>query len=142
MYKGSCLCGAIQYEVRGEIGVGYFCHCGRCRKATGSAFASSALVVAKDFVITAGRDALKNFSHHGVHRVFCANCGSPIISRRDIAPEAVRVRLGSLDSPLGRGPQGHIYVDSKADWFEIHDVLPQYAEGAPSPGQNSVSSHR
>jgi hypothetical protein len=43
-------------------------------------------------------------------------------------PQAVRVRLGSLDSPHTRGPQGHIFVGSKAEWFEIHDDLPQYQE--------------
>src|SRR5687767_12758958 len=98
MYRGSCLCGSIRYEIRGEIGVGYFCHCSRCRKATGSAFASSALIATKDFVVVAGEEHLKSFSVNGVHRVFCAECGSPIISRRDAMPEAVRVRLGSLDS--------------------------------------------
>lgn len=132
MYRGSCLCGTVKYEVRGEFGAAYFCHCSRCRKATGSAFASSALVAAKDFVVVEGNDALKSFSVKGVHRVFCGNCGSPIISRRDAMPEAVRVRLGTLDSPLQRGPQGHIYTASKANWFEICDDLPQYSELPPS----------
>jgi hypothetical protein len=132
MHQGSCLCGSIRYEIRGDIGVGYFCHCSRCRKATGSAFASSALVAAEDFVIIQGAGSLKSFSVNGVHRIFCAECGSPIISRRDAMPDAVRVRLGSLDTPLSRRPCGHIFVESKADWFEIHDELPQYAEWPPS----------
>lgn len=135
MYRGSCLCGAVQYEVRGELGIGYFCHCKRCRKATGTAFASSALVATQDFAVVAGEQAMKSFSVNGVHRVFCAECGSPIISRRDAIPDFVRVRLGTLDSPLERGPQGpiqgHIYVDSKADWFQIHDSLPQYPAEPP-----------
>ena len=128
MHNGSCLCGRVKYEIRGAIGESYFCHCSRCRKASGSAFASSALVATADFVILEGNDFLKSFSVKGVHRVFCAECGSPIISRRDAMPQAVRVRLGSLDSPHTRGPQGHIFVGSKAEWFEIHDDLPQYQE--------------
>lgn len=132
MYKGSCLCGAIKYEVRGDFGAAYYCHCSRCRKATGSAFASSAAVPASDFVVVEGESALKSFSTKaGVHRIFCSNCGSPIISRRDFGPEVVRVRLGSLDTPLERGPQAHIYATSKAPWFEIHDELPQYPELPP-----------
>jgi hypothetical protein len=131
MYSGSCLCGAVHYEVRGEIGTGYFCHCSRCRKANGAAFAASAIVAAKDFVVTQGEAALKSFSSSpGVYRIFCGECGSPIVSRRDAMPEAVRLRLGTLDTPLARGPQAHIYVGSKANWFEIHDELPQY-EGRP-----------
>lgn len=131
MHRGGCLCGAVKYEIRGEIGPGFFCHCARCRKATGSAFAASALVATKDFVVVQGEDALKSFSVAGVHRVFCAHCGSPIISRRDAQPEFVRVRLGTVETPLERGPQGHIYVGSKANWLEIHDDLPQYAELPP-----------
>ena len=45
----------------------------------------------------------------------------------------MRVRLGTLDTPLGQGPQAHIYVDSKADWWEIRDDLPQYPEAPPRP---------
>lgn len=131
MYRGSCLCGCVKYEVRGEFGAAYFCHCKRCRKATGTAFASSALVATKDFVVLEGEQALKSFSVNGVHRVFCRECGSPIISRRDAMPDFVRVRLGTLDSPLSKGPSGHIFVDSKADWFEIRDSLPQYSELPP-----------
>lgn len=131
MYRGSCLCGTVKYEVRGELGVGYFCHCRRCRKATGTAFASSAAVATQDFVVLEGERALKRFSVNGVHRVFCGECGSPIISRRDAMPDRVRVRLGTLDTPIARGPQAHIYVDSKAEWFQIHDSLPQYADAPP-----------
>lgn len=132
MYSGSCLCGSVQYEVRGELGPAYFCHCKRCRKATGTAFASSALVATKDFVVTRGEAAMKAFSVNGVHRVFCRECGSPIISRRDAMPDFVRVRLGTVDSPLAQSPSAHIYVGSKADWFEIHDELPQHPELPPS----------
>ncbi len=128
MYKGSCLCGTVKYEIRGEIGAVILCHCSRCRKANGSAFASNAPLSAKDFVVVAGEGALKSFdSSPGVHRVFCGNCGSPIISRRDAMPYVVRLRLGTLDTPLEHGPTGHYYVASKADWFDIHDELPQFA---------------
>ena len=135
MHTGSCLCGTVRYEIRGAIGPGFYCHCTRCRKASGSAFASNAVVALDDFVVTAGADALKTFvAETGLHRSFCGNCGSPIISRREGVAQ-VRVRLGTLDAPLGQGPQAHIYVDSKADWWEIHDQLPQYPEAPPRPGR-------
>ncbi|MFC5569571.1 GFA family protein [Lysobacter yangpyeongensis] len=135
MHTGSCLCGSVRYEIRGDIGPGFYCHCTRCRKASGTAFASNALVAADDFVITAGREALKTFiAESGLHRSFCGNCGSPIISQRAGVPQ-VRVRLGTLDTPLGHGPQAHIYVDSKAEWWDIHDDLTQYPEAPPRPGK-------
>ena len=133
MHTGSCLCGTVRYEIRGDIGVGFYCHCARCRKASGTAFASNAVVAADEFVITSGAETLKTFvAGTGLHRSFCGNCGSPIISRREGMPQ-VRVRLGTLDTSLGagQGPRAHIYVDSKADWWEICDDLPQYAEAPP-----------
>jgi len=124
--KGSCLCGTVKYEIRGELGGSVYCHCSRCRKASGSAFASNAAVAAAEFVFTAGETALTTFSTAGVHRIFCSHCGSPIITRRDAFPGSVRVRLGTLDTPLAAGPQMHVFVGSKADWYEIHDGLPQH----------------
>lgn len=128
MYQGSCLCGAVRYQAD-ELGPAVFCHCQRCRKASGSAFASNALVPSDKFRFVEGEDALATFSTpQGVHRVFCGRCGSPLISRRDAMPEAVRLRLGTLDTPIDVRPQAHIFVGSKAEWFDIHDDLPQYAE--------------
>ena len=137
MHTGSCLCGTVRYEIHGDIGPGYYCHCARCRKASGTAFASNAVVAADDFVLTAGAGALKTYvADTGLHRTFCGHCGSPIISRREGVPQ-VRVRLGTLDTPLGagQGPQAHIYVDSKADWWEIRDDLPQHPEAPPRPAK-------
>ena len=129
MHRGSCLCGAVKYEVRGELGAAIYCHCSLCRKATATAFATNAPVAASDFVIIEGESMLKAFgSSPGVHRFFCSNCGSPIISRRDSMPNVVRLRLGTLDTPLPASPTAHYFVASKAEWYEIHDGLPQFAE--------------
>jgi hypothetical protein len=133
MHAGSCLCGAVEYEIHGGFGPGFYCHCARCRKAGGSAFASNVVVAIDDFVVVKGEGALKTYvADTGLHRSFCGNCGSPIISRREGVPQ-VRVRLGTLDTPLETGPQAHIYVASKVGWWEICEDLPQYPEGPPRP---------
>ena len=127
MHRGSCLCGAVTYEVSGEFGEGYFCHCQRCRKATGSAFASNAKIRPEQFRLLTGHDVLKGFHHAetGLTRKFCGECGSPIVSER-VVPHVMVVRLGSLDTPLDWKPVGHIFVSSKAQWDHIHDDFPQY----------------
>lgn len=143
MHAGSCLCGNVKYEVRGSFGPGFYCHCSRCRKASGSAFASNILAATNDFVIVSGEESLKCFSTaEGVHRLFCGNCGSPIISRRDSLPDVVRVRMGTLDTPLAQGPGAHIYVGSKATWHVIHDQLPQYPERSLTGANNSLQARR
>jgi len=129
MHSGSCLCGAVKYEVRGDFQQAVYCHCSRCRKASGTAFASNAVIAARDFVVVQGEESLRKFSTPaGVHRYFCGTCGAPIISSRDNLPGVLRLRLGSLDTPLPAAPSAHIFVGSKAAWWEIRDQLPQHAE--------------
>ena len=45
----------VSYEVRGSPKAMYYCHCGMCRKATGSSFATNMLVREADFVVVSGR---------------------------------------------------------------------------------------
>ena len=129
MHQGSCLCGSIAYEIYGEIGPILFCHCSRCRKANGSAFTAVVPVSSSNFNIVKGAEFLRTYqSEAGVQRIFCSNCGSPIIGKRENAPETVRVRIGTLHTPLKTKASGHIFVGSKAEWYEIHDEIPQYQE--------------
>jgi hypothetical protein len=127
MHTGRCLCGSVRYEVRGEIGPIVLCHCSQCRRAQGSAFAANAEVRAADFVVVTGAAGIKEFeSSPGKLRSFCSHCGSPLYSRRADTPAVVRLRVGTVDPPLSSRPVAHIFATSKADWYEIHDELPQY----------------
>jgi len=126
--QGGCLCGAVRYEIpAGALGAIVLCHCSQCRKAQGCAFAANAPVPAADFRLLAGADALRAYaSSPGKWRSFCGRCGSPIHSHRDGAPEWVRLRIGTLDTPIAARPSAHIHVASKAGWWDIRDELPQY----------------
>lgn len=41
MHLGSCLCGAVSFEVGGELPEPDACHCRMCRKQSGHFFAST-----------------------------------------------------------------------------------------------------
>lgn len=128
MLKGSCLCGEVRYEIKGEPKKVLMCHCRNCRKASGTAFTVNGLVDRGDFTVTQGEDRIAEFEAvPGVLRRFCGNCGSPIYSVRPAA-DFVVVRLGTLDSKLESRPSAHIFVGSKAEWDLIHDDLPQFEE--------------
>lgn len=130
--RGSCLCGQVRYEIRGSPQPMYHCHCGMCRKASGSAFATNMLVAAEDFSIVAGQSLLKAFeSSPGERRHFCSACGSPIHGTARSRSGVVSVRCGSLDDAPGVRPALHIYVQHKAPWSGIHDRLDQYPEAPP-----------
>ncbi len=129
MLKGSCLCNSIQYEIHGELGPTMMCHCSKCRKANGSAYAVNAAVKTDEFHFVKGKELVSEFeSSPGVFRTFCKQCGSPLYSRRPSQPELLRLRIGTLDTPVEVKPIAHIFVGSKASWDEIHDDIPQYEE--------------
>lgn len=129
IYKGSCLCGAIRYEIHGEIGEVIQCHCKRCRKANGTAFATNAPIKKADFKIVQGEHLLKKFaSTPTTARCFCSECASPIISIKAETPDTYRLRIGTLDTPLEHKPVMHIFTAYKAEWDTICDSLPQYDE--------------
>ncbi len=127
MYKGGCLCGAVLFEINGPIGNIVHCHCSRCRKAQGSAFATNGIVKAGDFNIVSGADALTGYeSSPGQTKFFCKVCGSPIMSKTATKSDQVRVRLGTIESDIEERPMAHIFVTSKANWEEICGNIPQY----------------
>ena len=129
MLKGSCLCNSIQYEIHGELGPTMMCHCSKCRKANGSAFAVNSAVKSEEFHFVKGKEFVSEFeSTPGVFRTFCKCCGTPLFCRRPSQPELLRLRIGSLDTPVDVKPLAHIFVGSKAAWDEIHDAIPQYDE--------------
>lgn len=129
MLKGSCLCNGIQYEIDSELGKIMQCHCQKCRKANGSAFAVNAPIPTQSFKYIKGEELTSEFeSTPGVFRVFCSRCASPLYSRRPAEPEILRLRIGTLDTPLTTKPAMHIFVGSKAEWNEVTDNIPQYDE--------------
>jgi hypothetical protein len=130
---GRCWCGVVRYRVADAFLYAASCHCSRCRAATGSAFKSFAGIERNELEITHGRDALLVVGDDALNDTRCGSCGSLLFSVvRDGA--YVHVALGSLaDAPSIR-PTEHIFVGSKAPWFEITDDLPQFEEyGGVSP---------
>ena len=124
---GHCLCGGVRFEVDGELGPIVYCHCEMCRRATGTAFATSASVRGA-FRLVAGAELVSEYqSSEGSYRAFCSRCGSPVYNRVEGSPTR-RVRLGTLDADPGGRAVAHVWVGSKAPWFEITDTLPRFDE--------------
>lgn len=129
MLSGRCQCEAVRYEVPDEFLYAANCHCSQCRAATGSAFKPFAGIEREKLRITEGEGNLLVFGTDDLNDTRCATCGSFLFSVvRDGA--YVHVAMGSLvDAPTIR-PTEHIFVGSKAPWFEIADDLPQFDEYA------------
>lgn len=134
MLTGSCLCGAVRYELTQDPVWAHHCHCSRCRKVTGSASAANLFFRSEALVWRSGEEHLRSFEPPDAERfehVFCERCGStlpfPIESRG-----LVGVPMGSLDDDPGFAPRAHIWVDSMAPWHRIDDDLPRHPEALGS----------
>lgn len=126
---GRCLCEQIEYEITGSLGPIYNCHCSKCRRWHGAAFRTRASIKKSQFKWTAGEHLLSYYqSSDDVVKTFCSQCGSCLISTYQSYPDIIGIPLGGIDQDPGNRPVAHIFVASKAPWFEITDYLPQYAE--------------
>lgn len=127
-YSGSCLCGQVKYSFDVEPRALVACHCSRCRKATGSAFGTFALVPKDHFAWTAGSEHIATFaSSTHARRLFCRECGTTLGSLSDHRPTFMHVAAGTLDESPKMSVELHAHVASKAPWHQILDDLPQHA---------------
>lgn len=123
MHKGSCLCGAVSFEVAGDLHPPDACHCRQCRKQSGHFFASTD--VPRAAVTIDGADKVTWFaSSERVRRGFCSVCGSTLFwdpIRRDF----IGVAMGAFDTPTATHLRVHIFVAEKGDYYDLADGLPQ-----------------
>jgi hypothetical protein len=135
MLTGSCLCGAIRYEVSIAITELRQCHCGDCQKASGAGGSVNAMIPSSGFRITQGtprRFTKTADSGRTLHRFFCGECGSPIFSRREILPEVTSLRIGTLDDAPPMKIATNIWTASARPWAYIGAETQQFV-GQPDP---------
>jgi hypothetical protein len=126
---GQCQCGSVRYRVADAFLYGSNCHCSRCRAATGSAFKPFVGIAREKLELTDGAGRLLIVGEADENDTRCATCGSLLFS---VVREGayVHVAMGSLRDAPSLRPTKHIFVGSKAPWFEITDDLPQFEEHA------------
>jgi len=126
MHKGSCLCGAIEFEVEGSLSSPDACHCCQCRKWTGHFLVSTD--VPHSALTIHGSDSLAWFkSSNKVRRGFCSTCGAslffdPLDKEKH---NWIGIAMGAFDTPTDTKLALHIYVAEKGDYYQIMDGLPQ-----------------
>ncbi|GEO82947.1 GFA family protein [Pararhodospirillum oryzae] len=128
---GSCLCEIVKFHITGEFDKFFACHCSRCRKDTGSAFAANLFSTTAELTWTAGKDQVKTFrvpdSRH--EKSFCMTCGSALPTVQ-MNGRLLIVPAGSLDSPIGIHPTAHICYASRAEWTDALEAL-ERLDGLP-----------
>ena len=122
--QGSCLCGAVAFEISGPLPAADGCHCTKCRKSSGHFFVSADV---KRTQLTLTRtDGLRWFqSSEKVRRGFCGTCGSSVFFDPPADRDWIAVAMGALEIPTGGRIEKHIFVADKGDYYEISDGVPQ-----------------
>lgn len=124
--RGSCACGAIEYELNGSLEWMNHCHCTICRKTHGAAFGTFGHGKASEFRWISGEEKVRQWrSSPGNTRNFCEICGSnmPTVSG---AEDHVRIPMGAIDDNPQYKPKEHYYLAFKASWYELTDELPRH----------------
>ena len=129
-HVGSCLCGIVNFEVKGDFNGFYLCHCQHCQKDTGSAHAANLFSQSAKLVWRSGADAVTSFTLPGTrhNKSFCKLCGSALPNTQ--IPDLLVIPAGCLDTKISIVPTAHIFSSSKAVWDEGLGDLPKF-EGLP-----------
>ncbi len=129
--KGSCLCGEVAYAA-GSLRIFQSCHCSRCRKNSGSAYAANLYGDPKEFTWTKGSEQVGVYVHeHAKHfsTAFCKKCGSALPWKSKNGKVMV-IPAGTLDEHPGIEPLQNLYWGSRAPWYKSAADLPKH-EGLP-----------
>jgi hypothetical protein len=129
-HTGSCLCGAVKYNVKGPFIRFFFCHCSRCRRSTGTAHAANIFTRAGNVSFLSGEEKIKRFDLPEAAqfaRAFCTECGSPVpyVSRDG---KVHVVPAGSLTGFNERKVDANVHWDSRAVWYEGGLAAPRKTE--------------
>ena len=134
MIRGSCLCGAVRFEIGGRPSTFSYCHCSRCRKSEG-VFAAVLVGKAEDFRLLAGEEHVRRYvppapwTHARAH---CDICGSAL-GELTVGNSYV-VAASTLDDDPGVRPTAHLNVASKPAWCDIDDDLKKFEGNYVPPG--------
>jgi hypothetical protein len=121
MHKGSCQCGAVSFEVAGELHASDACHCRQCRKQSGHYWVSTDVL--RSNVTIHGSGNITWFrSSEKVQRGFCSQCDSSLFWDPILKD---KIAMGAFDQPTGVKLGMHIFVADKGDYYDIADNLPK-----------------
>lgn len=117
MKTGSCLCGAVAFEINGPLRPVIACHCVQCRKQTGTYMSATACSDA-DLVVSRKEGLAWFRSSAEAQRGFCRQCGSALFWKAD-GSQTTSVSAGAIDGRTDVPLDGHIFCEAAGDYYEI-----------------------
>jgi hypothetical protein len=113
---GRCLCGNVTYSAESGPLITAICHCHNCQRQTGSTY-SLVVAVPRGSVTIDGStlstfDTVTESTGTPSHRQFCRNCGSPLLTLADAAPDLAFIKAGTLDENTDVAPTVEVHCAS------------------------------
>jgi hypothetical protein len=123
---GGCLCGRVRYRAHIERARALVCHCRDCQKQSGSAFSVMFALPAEDLRLDGVLRTHVGIAASGrtVHRRFCPDCGSPVLTEVPERPGLAVVKAGTLDDPAWLAPQIQLWCRSAQPWVALPSDVP------------------
>lgn len=125
---GGCQCGAVRFRFEGPIPPAYACHCGECKKQSASAFSMSIPLYFDALQVQGEPRSFRTIAHSGrpKHNYFCGKCGTRLWHSRTNPPDAITLKVGTLDDPSDIAPIGHLWVSKKQPGIELDPASDQH----------------
>ncbi len=128
---GGCHCGAIRYEVEGDLVVHTLGHCTDCRRHAGAPMVGWAMYAADAIKVTQGEPKVYQSSEHG-RRHFCANCGTGLFYvNNHVLPGIIDVQSATFDNPDAVPAVAHIQIAERIGWMDRAHELPAFERFPP-----------
>jgi len=123
-FSAACLCGKVTYTASADPIFMGVCHCKDCQRATGSAF--EAVVAVPDGAANVSGTlkvvSVKGESGNSIHRSFCPDCGSTMMTRADVMPGVLMLTTGPMNDTSAFKPAMQIYCDSAQPWVALGGI--------------------
>ena len=132
--SGSCLCGAVRYEIVAEPITLYACHCSDCQTASGASFILAMRVPNNGITITQGdpKPYERSRADGRKKNIFrCPQCLTALWSASVKSPEYLTVYAGTLNDTSQLRPVGHIWTSDAQPWVVIPQGELVFEQGAP-----------
>ncbi|MCZ6894460.1 MAG: GFA family protein [Gammaproteobacteria bacterium] len=137
---GGCLCGAVRFTVTRPLREIVFCHCRQCRRQQGE-YAAYTAPPREAIAIEDDRSLVWFASSESARRGFCRRCGSSLFWDR-LSGDLLCIAAGALDDATRIHPECRVYVDSKAEYYDIGDGLDRYPGSRYTQRTNATCRQR
>lgn len=124
-YQGSCFCGSVQIDAKGDPGGMGYCHCEDCRSWAAAPLHTFSVWPPENVTVTKGEDLLREYSKSDFStRKFCAKCGGHVF--------VYHPTLNLTDIPMSNIPdltfEPQMHVNYASTVLPITDGLPKFKD--------------